>query len=121
MGSECLKTKSDENWQAAKLCRDNAFIHAATSRFYYALYQASRYWAAKRELVGLEDFLEDVHATMANIVGCNAGAYAREYRAVMNEMKDLRVRADYRPELLGDADVDEPVKKASVVRCFFLQ
>jgi len=39
----------------------------------------------------------------------------------MNEMKDLRVRADYRPELLGDADVDEPVKKASVVRRFFLQ
>ena len=116
-----LKQKSDENWKAARLCRDGRMFQAAASRFYYALYQASRYWADKCGIVGIKETFPDVHATMANVVGNSAGSEARDCREVMNDLKDLRVRADYRPELVAAEEVEETAQRASAVRGFFLQ
>lgn len=118
---EYLRRKSDENWEAALLCRNNKMLHAATSRFYYALYQASRYWADKGGIVDILARFPDVHATMANVVGKNAGNNARDFREVMNELAELRIRSDYRPEFLNDSDVNETVERASTVRASFLQ
>ena len=118
---EYLKQKSDENWKAAKLCRAEKMIQAATSRYYYALYQASRYWADKFGFVGLKETFSDVHATMASVVGNNAGSNSRDFRAVMNDLKDLRVRADYRLDILQVEEVEETVQRASAARSFFLQ
>ena len=85
---EQLKRKSDENWEAACLCRAGTKWNAAASRYYYSLYNSVRYWADKQNLVKCNDrSIRDVHETMANIVGTNAGANAQELRGVMNDSK----------------------------------
>lgn len=120
---EIVREKSDENWDAGRLCRDNSKFNAAISRFYYAVYLSTRYWADKKGLLACTDKgVRDIHATMVGIIGNNAGNDAKEFRAIVNNLKELRVTADYYPEHVGySGDVQMTVKKASAIRSFFLQ
>jgi hypothetical protein len=118
---EQLRLKSEENWEAGRLCRENNKPNAATSRYYYALYLSARYWADKRGVMRCADHVPDVHATTAMVVANNAGPNARAFRGIMNALFDLRIIADYRPEPVDLVEVSEVVKQASAARGFFLQ
>src|SRR5262245_21683353 len=117
-----FRTKSQENWTAANRClNDIPLPNAAATRFYYSLFQAARYWADKAGCVSIGDRFDDVHATMANAVGNNAGPRGRELRSTMNDVYDLRIRADYKPEALIADDLDEALRgRAKAARDFFL-
>lgn len=118
---DALKEKSHENWQAAELCRENAKINAATSRFYYALYLAVRYWADKFGFIAWHERPADVHECVARVVGQNAGEKAKNYRYLLNDLKGFRQTADYSPESIDDDDrYRDLIEKASAARKFFL-
>jgi len=118
---EQLALKSLENWTAAATCRTGGHRNAAASRFYYALYQAIRFWADKKGLLRCVEYVPDVHATVASIVGKNGGDCARELREAVNDMYELRVKADYKPEPVEESDLEETVKKAGAARAVFLK
>ena len=114
-----FKQKSNENWKAAEVLRKD-FKNAAVNRYYYSLYQAIRYWADAKNVFHCSDFVGDVHATVANIVGNNCGKNAREMRGIVNDMREQRVIADYSLDDVVEEEVQPIIQMASAARAEFL-
>jgi len=118
---EGLRSKSNENWQAARDCEDRLQFNAATSRYYYSLYEAARFWLDKEGTLQFDvSIRDDLHVTIANIIGTQIAENGRKFREVLNELKELRVVADYRVESVDEDEMRKVTEDAVEVRAFFL-
>ena len=116
-----LCEKSDENWQAFELCRQNGQYNAAANRLYYSVFLAVFDYGTRTQQMDLAETGEargSRHVDARNLVGRKLG---RKCREAYHDLKWLREVADYRPESVTADDLEENEQHASNLRELFLK
>lgn len=96
-----LCPKSEENWEAGRLCLEQGMTNAAASRFYYSLFRVVRHHAAKSGVLpyGRKHSKRSIHEYLVWLIGNDERG--RELRPTYQALLGLRSTADY-----GREDVD---------------
>lgn len=105
-----LRDKSVENLAAGELLFERGHVNAATSRFYYAMYQAAVSGLDRAGYVAgriRSGALEWDHSMVENnIAVCRT---SREDRLLFMRMRKLRTRADYRDDAVLSGELEDEV------------
>lgn len=101
-----MKKKAEENWDSGVLLLREGKPNAAASRFYYAIFQASREYAQiylsyippgeSGDHQGLLDYLNAKYAS---------GAERTELTRIFRALKAKRITADYKKEKIVRQDL----------------
>ena len=109
--------KSDENWDAGEILRQQNKINAAANRYYYAMFHAAWVWADKNSHLRIKDgTYRGFHDSLINIVSTHAGSRAKDFRNSLNNMFGFRVTADYEVDSVDKADLESELTTANGVR-----
>ena len=112
-----LAAKSTQTWVEGKECLNQGHINAAASRLYYAVFQSVKGYAIHKGEMTMDDD-NGVHRTVLNIV-YGGGGKGKYYRRKLNELFQLRVIADYKPEPVNKADLEELLAVAEEMRVYY--
>jgi len=90
------------------------FFNNAVNRAYYACYQAA---VAALVAEGIQPALQNfwphdvVHAEFARLLVDDRGRYPARLRATLKAVFDERLKADYEPDVIGEATAREAVER----------
>jgi uncharacterized protein (UPF0332 family) len=114
-----LGKKSDQTWAEGKNCLSLGLIDTATSRMYYAVFQAVKGFAVQRGSMTM-DTPDGVHRKILEVVQ-GGGGIGRHYRRQLNELFGLRVIADYMPESVLKNDLEDLMEVADEIRMYHIR
>lgn len=106
--SGSLKAKSDKCWELADSLRSAKDFNNCASRMYYSIFQAVVHYAVIKERYSPAETLErklNAHKLMNRVVERVLPAAKDLYE----DMRELRNKADYDPEDVSAAEIDQTV------------
>lgn len=115
-----METKSDITWMEALQIIAQGQHNSGANRLYFAVFQAVYAYGLRKGLVspGEQDSL---HGKARGIVRSRA-SNPRKYSAAFNQLFELRVKADYKPEEIDLDDLSESlIEEAKNLREYFLR
>jgi hypothetical protein len=116
----CLRQKSDKNWEEGNHCLKSGMIDAAASRLYYAVFEAVYGFGIHNKDATIDSPVgteKSKHALAIAIVKTHRSSHTRYFIT----LKGLRIRADYRPESVNREQItDELMTKIANIREYFI-
>jgi len=113
-----LAKKSDRNWILGKKEFEDGKHDFAANRLYYSVFQAIKCYGVERGRMAMERSV-DVHAKAAEIVG--EGKCGAFFRKSFVELRSLREKADYQPEMVERVEIEDVLENAEKIRLFHLE
>ena len=106
--------KSSQNLEVGKECLNKGQYDAAASRIYYAVFQAVLNWVRlKRGFVEQKD----VHAAITRLM--KVGTSSHLYHESFNNLRILRVKADYDPEPVEREELEDLLPMCERIIAFY--
>lgn len=112
-----MQDKSDENWRVGLDCLQKQCFNAASSRIYYAVFQAVLLWARNKKGYNKN---HGVHPDMIRYVRTE-GKARHIYGRKLAELRSLRETADYQPDTPSAESLDALLSVSEQIRDYYLK
>ena len=109
-----MLNKSSQNLDVGKECLANSQYDAAASRVYYAVFQAVLNWVRVKKGFVKQN---DVHGAITRLM--KVGTSSHLYHESFNNLRILRVKADYDPEPVEREELEDLLPTCERIIAFY--